>query len=239
MGISPFFASHDLPMTRSVDTPVADLETLDQKRERTAAILSALVSEYPDARCHLVFSTPFELLVGTILSAQCTDERVNRLTPGLFAKYPSPADFARAEPAALERDIYSTGFYRNKAKAIIACSRQIVERHGGEVPDTMEELTALEGIGRKSANVILGNAYGKPGIIVDTHIMRLSRRLGLTSSKDPVRIEKDIMELVPRESWTRFSNTVGEHGRTVCKARKPDCAGCVVRGLCPSVRLGE
>ena len=211
-----------------------DNETREEQKHRSLKVLRILVKTYPNAKCHLNYSTPFELLIGSILSAQCTDERVNRVTPGLFSKYPTPNDFASADQAELENDIFSCGFYRNKARSIIGCSKELVNKFHAEVPRTMLELTGLRGVGRKTANVVLGNAYGVPGIIVDTHIGRLSNRLGLSESKDPVKIEKDLNELIPHKSWTFFSNSLGDHGRNVCKARKPNCYDCTLRGLCPS-----
>jgi endonuclease-3 len=203
---------------------------------RVAAVLEQLRELYPDARCALDFRSPLQLLVATILSAQCTDERVNKVTPGLFAAYPDAAAFAAAEPAALERAIHSTGFFRNKAKAIREASADIVAKHGGHVPRTLEDLTALRGVGRKTANVVLGNAYGVPGIVVDTHVIRLANRLGLTGEQDPVKIEFALMPIVPRESWTLFSHWLILHGRAVCNARKPRCSACPLAPHCP--RLG-
>jgi len=209
-------------------------EPREEKKHRSLKILRILEKTYPNAKCHLNYHSPFELLIGSILSAQCTDERVNRVTPGLFSKYPTPKDFASAEQAELESDIFSCGFYRNKAKSIIGCSKELVYKFDGEVPKTMLELTGLRGVGRKTANVVLSNAYGVPGIIVDTHIGRLSNRLGLIESKDPVKIEMDLNELIPKKYWTFFSNSLGDHGRNVCKARRPNCYDCALRGLCPS-----
>lgn len=190
---------------------------------------------YPDAHCELNFSNPLELLIATILSAQCTDKRVNLVTADLFKKHRSAAAFANASLAELEQDIQTTGFFRNKAKNIKACCAALVERHGGEVPRTMEELTQLGGVGRKTANVVLGNAFGlNVGVVVDTHIARLSQRLGLTKHTDPEKIELDLMPLVPREQWTLFSHWLIWHGRRRCDARKPDCGGCEIAKLCPS-----
>jgi endonuclease-3 len=190
---------------------------------------------YPDAHCELNHSNPLELLVATILSAQCTDKRVNIVTRELFNKYRSAADYARADLAGLERDIRTTGFYRNKARSIKACGHALVERHGGSVPGTMEELIELGGVGRKTANVVLGNAFNfNVGVVVDTHVARLSRRLGLTGETDPAKIEQALMKLVPKEEWTLFSHWLIWHGRRRCSARKPDCAHCEISGLCPS-----
>ncbi len=190
--------------------------------------------EFPDAKCALDHETPHQLLVATILSAQCTDARVNLVTKDLFRKYPSPAAFAAADLDAMERDVKSTGFFRMKARAVVEMSRDVVTRHGGEVPRTMEELTALRGVGRKTANVVLGNAFGIPGVVVDTHVTRLSRRLGLTGEEDAARIERDLGALLPRGWWTIASHLLILHGRRTCKARGPRCGECAVRDLCPS-----
>src|SRR5262252_1751875 len=202
---------------------------------RVRAVIEQLQELYPDAKCALDFRSPLELLVATILSAQCTDERVNKVTPALFAAYPDAAAFAAADQGALEKAIHSTGFFRNKAKAIREASADIVAKHGGEVPRTLEELTALRGVGRKTANVVLGNAYGIPGIVVDTHVTRLSHRLGLTNETDPVRIEFALMPLVPQELWTLFSHWLILHGRAVCNARKPLCSQCPLSPHCPKL----
>ena len=207
------------------------MKTGDVKK-KARKVLQFLKKTYPDAKCHLVFNSASELLIGSILSAQCTDKRVNMITPGLFGKYPDLGAFSRASEEELQNDVRSTGFYRNKAKAIIGCSREIMQRHGGRVPCEMEDLVRLPGVGRKTANVIIGNYFRKPGIIVDTHIMRLSRRLGLTSGSDPVRIEFDLRECVPEKDWTFFSNSLGDHGRNVCKARKPLCSECGISRVC-------
>jgi endonuclease-3 len=198
-------------------------------------IFRALARLYPDAHCALDHEGPLQLLIATILSAQCTDVRVNLVTPALYARYPDAAAFASAVPRELESAIQSTGFFRNKARNIIACCRQIVDEHGGEVPGTMEELCHLPGVGRKTANVILGNAFGVPGITVDTHVGRVSRRLGLTTCTDPEKVERDLMTLIPRKDWTLFSHRLIFHGRRVCFARKPNCAGCALAKLCPKV----
>jgi endonuclease-3 len=208
-------------------------------RRRAKRTLDTLAELYPDAVCALDHETPLQLLVATILSAQCTDARVNLVTPALFARYRTAKDFAEATPAELEEYIASTGFFRNKAKNIRACCQAIVEKHGGEVPGTLEELIVLAGVGRKTANVVLGNSFDVPGITVDTHVGRLSRRLGLTTHEDPVKVEFDLMELVPQSEWTRFSHRLIFHGRRVCHARKPDCAGCAMKTFCPKVGVGE
>ena len=207
-------------------------------RERAKRLIKTWPQVYPNAHCELDFRNPLQLLVATILSAQSTDKRVNMVTPALFKKYRTAKDYADAPQAGLENAIKSTGFYRNKAKSIRGAMRAIVEKHGGKVPATMEELYALPGVGRKTANVVLGNAFHKnEGIVVDTHVIRLSQRLGLTKHKDPVKIELDLMKLVPREHWTDWSHWLIWHGRRRCFARKPDCGQCEVLGLCPSGKI--
>ena len=197
--------------------------------------IARLKSEYPDATTALDWENPLELLVATILSAQTTDVRVNAVTPNLFAKYPTAADYAAADPTELEEDIRPTGFFRNKAKSLRGMADAIVEDHGGEVPRTMDELVALPGVGRKTANVVLGNAFGiDEGVVVDTHVRRLSNRLGFTIENDPEKIEEVLMQAVPKRDWTVFSHLLILHGRSVCKARKPACADCIVNDLCPS-----
>lgn len=213
-------------------------ESLADLQARTKKIVAGLRKTYPDAHCELNYSNPLELLIATILSAQCTDKRVNMVTAELFKKHRSAADFANAPLAELEQDIKSTGFFRNKAKNIQACCRKLVERHGGAVPGTMEELIHLDGVGRKTANVVLGNAFGvNVGVVVDTHVTRLSQRLGLTKQKQPEKIEEDLMKLVPREQWTLLSHWLIWHGRRRCDARRPDCAQCEIRKLCPSAGM--
>jgi len=213
-------------------------------RERVAQLVKALPRVYPNAHTELDFKNPLELLIATILSAQCTDKRVNMVTPALFAKYRSAKDYAMASPTELENAIKSTGFFRNKAKSIRAATATIVEKFGGRVPDSMEELRELPGVGRKTANVVLGNAFGKnEGIVVDTHVARLSQRLSLTEQSNPEKIERDLMRLVPRKHWTNWSHWLIWHGRRRCYARKPDCANCEIFRLCPSgkifLRTGE
>ena len=213
-------------------------------RERVAELVEVLPEVYPGAHCELDFKTPLQLLVATILSAQCTDKRVNLVTPNLFARYRSASAFAQASPAELEDAIRSTGFYRNKAKSIRAATAAIVEKHGGKVPETMAALHALPGVGRKTANVVLGNAFGKDeGIVVDTHVMRLSQRLRLTKQTDAEKIEIDLMKTVPRKHWTMWSHWLIWHGRRRCFARKPDCQQCEILRVCPSgkvlIRAGE
>jgi endonuclease-3 len=212
--------------------------------ERAKALVEVLPKVYPDAHCELHFKTPLQLLIATILSAQCTDKRVNMVTPALFRKYRSAADYAAAPAAELEKAIQSTGFFRNKTKSIRAATAAIAREHGGKVPETMAELHALPGVGRKTANVVLGNAFQKDeGIVVDTHVVRLSQRLGLTTNDDPIRIEQDVMKLIPRAQWTNWSHWLIWHGRRRCFARKPDCRQCEILGLCPSggkfIRSGE
>jgi endonuclease-3 len=207
-------------------------------RSRARRIVRRLAELYPDARCALDYGNPLQLLVATILSAQCTDVRVNLVTPGLFARYPSTEAFARAEPKELETAIQSTGFFRNKARSIIACCRRLLAEHGGDIPSTMDALVLLPGVGRKTANVILGNAFAVPGITVDTHVGRLSRRLGLTKETDPDKVERDLMALIPKAEWTMFSHRMIYHGRQVCHARKPNCDGCALARLCPKVGVG-
>jgi endonuclease-3 len=210
-------------------------ESRENKKARTQRIIAGLEKAYPDAHCELNFSSPLELLIATILSAQCTDKRVNMVTPGLFQKYPDAAAFAAVSQEDLEEAIRSTGFYRNKAKSIRSMAADLIAKHGGQVPDTMEALTALAGVGRKTANVVLGNAFGKSeGVVVDTHVARLSQRLHLSKHKEPEKIEADLMQTVPRSDWTLFSHWLIWHGRRRCFARKPDCAGCEVQTLCPS-----
>ena len=197
--------------------------------------IARLKTAYPKARTALYWSNPLELLVATILSAQTTDVRVNAVTPNLFAKYPTAADYAGADPTELEEDIRPTGFFRNKAKSLRGMARALADDHGGEVPRTMDELVALPGVGRKTANVVLGNAFGiDEGVVVDTHVRRLSNRLGFTTQNDPEKIERDLMQTVPNRDWTVFSHLLILHGRSVCKARKPACVDCVVNDLCPS-----
>jgi endonuclease III len=203
--------------------------------QRVAAILTILEDLYPAPMTALHFATPLQLLIATILSAQCTDERVNMVTPGLFAKYPDAKALAGVPQEELEQEIRSTGFYRNKAKSIRACCADIVAKHGGEVPRTMEALTALHGVGRKTANVVLGNAFGIPGLVVDTHVTRLSNRLGLTDQKDAVKIEYALMPIVPESKWTQFSHWLILHGRKVCVARKPRCSICPLAPHCPRI----
>ena len=209
-----------------------------EEKKRVRQLIRVLRKEYPEARCSLDHTNPLELLVATILSAQCTDERVNAVTADLFRKYRTWEDYASAPAAELERDIHPTGFFRNKAKSIQGACRQIGERHGGRVPDRMEELLGLPGVARKTANVVLGNAYHiASGVVVDTHVSRLAARLGLSAEKTPEKIERDLTELVPESNWIDFSHLLIAHGRKTCKARNPECGRCVLATLCPSAGL--
>jgi endonuclease III len=211
-------------------------ETDQAKAKRTKKIIAGLQQAYPDVHCELNYSDPLQLLIATILSAQCTDKRVNIVTEKLFRKYRTAADFANADLADLEEEIKSTGFYRNKAKSIKTCCAALIARHGGQVPKTMAELIELGGVGRKTANVVLGNAFDiNDGVVVDTHVARLAARLGLTRETNPVKIETHLMKLVPQSQWTLFSHWLIWHGRRRCNARRPDCANCEIRELCPSV----
>ena len=210
-------------------------ENAAARKARARAIARALARAYPDARCALDYRTPWELLVATILSAQCTDAMVNRVTPALFAELPTPAALAAAPPARVEGLIKRTGFFRQKTKSIQATARAVAERHGGEVPDTMEALTELPGIGRKTANVVLGTAFGQPAIFVDTHVRRLANRLGLTFEDDPGKIERDLQVLLPPKEWTAFAHRLIHHGRRVCVARKPRCETCPLLRWCPQI----
>ena len=213
-------------------------ESAAARRQRAGEILGRLRSEYPDAHCALDHRDPLELLVATILSAQCTDARVNQVTPELFRRFPRARDYAEAGLDELERLIQSTGFFRNKARSLQGLGAALVERHGGEVPSTMEELVELPGVGRKTANVVLGNAFGiDEGIVVDTHVGRLARRLALTREEDPVRVERDLVEIFPRAAWTLLAHLLISHGRAVCRAPRPRCAQCVLADLCPSAEL--
>ena len=210
-------------------------ESLSARKKRTLNIVRALRRAYPEASTALSFSSPLQLLISVILSAQCTDARVNMVTPALFKKYKSAKDFARADQRTLEAEIHSTGFFRNKAKNIIGCCRALVEIHNGEVPSSMEELVRLPGVGRKTANCILGGAYGIPaGIVVDTHVARIAGLLGLTKHSDPVKIESDLCEIVNQEEWIYLGNALIVHGRGVCIARRPKCPECVLSRYCPS-----
>jgi endonuclease III len=209
-------------------------ESGEQMRDRVRRIIDILSSEYPDAKCTLDFTTAHQLLVAAILAAQCTDEKVNEVTPALFAQYPSVEAFAAADQAQLQDMVKPTGFFRNKSKSIIESARQIVTDYAGRVPDTIDELTALSGVGRKTANLIVGVVYGKPAVIVDTHVKRISGRLGLTRETDPTKIEFDLCEILPREDATRFNHLIVALGRTICKAPTPKCEVCKLAHLCPT-----
>jgi endonuclease III len=204
-----------------------------ERKERIAEILRRLDKMYPQATCALLHENPWQLLVATILSAQCTDKRVNEVTPGLFRKYPTPADFAAVRPEVLAEDIRSTGFFNNKAKSIVGAARRVMDEFGGKVPRTMEELLTIPGAARKTANVVLGTAYGiASGVVVDTHVQRISARLDLTKHTDPVKIEQDLMKIVPQERWILFSHQLILHGRALCVARTPKCAECDLNSVC-------
>ncbi|MCS7306342.1 MAG: endonuclease III [Thermoguttaceae bacterium] len=205
-------------------------------KKRIRQIIRLLAKAYPDAKCALLFTNPLELLVATILSAQCTDERVNQVTRSLFTKYRSAADYVKVPLAELEQDIRPTGFYRNKARTLQACCQQLVQEHGGQVPKDMEALVRLPGVGRKTANVVLGTAYGIPsGIVVDTHVSRIARRLGLTDKTQPEKIEQDLLAIVPQEEWIDFGHRLIHHGRRICTARKPKCSECPLSEVCPRI----
>ena len=206
--------------------------------ERAREIYDRLAEHYPDAKCALDYRTPYQLLVATILSAQCTDKRVNMVTPALFKRYRTPAAMADANPEELEEMIKSTGFYRNKTKSLVGMSKALVERHRGRVPEELDALVKLPGVGRKTANVVLGNAFDlNEGVVVDTHVARLSQRLGFTRHTDPVKIEQDLMRLFPSERWTMLAHLLIEHGRRICVARKPRCESCFLNDVCPSSRV--
>jgi endonuclease-3 len=215
------------------------MESLAEKKKRVLKIIQTLKKNYPNAECALTHDNPLQLLVATILSAQCTDVRVNKVTPALFKKYKTAHDFACAKTSELEALIRTTGFFRSKAKSIIHCCQSIEEKFGGKVPQTMEDLVQLRGVGRKTANVVLGNAYGIPGLVVDTHVGRISRLLKLTKNSDPVKIEMDLNELVPQKEWTQFSHLLILHGRAICVARRPWCSKCPISYLCPSSGIGR
>lgn len=215
------------------------LDLTDRKRQ-AAKVVKALAQGYPDAECALVHDSPFQLLIATILSAQCTDERVNLVTKDLFAKWSTPEALANLPTAKLEKAIQSAGFFRMKAKNIQGCCRMLVEKHGGEVPQSLEELVQLPGVGRKTANVVLGTSFGIPsGVVVDTHVTRLTNRLGLTSHQDAVKIEQDLMPIVPKKEWINFSHRLIHHGRRICKARKPLCNDCLMLKFCPQIGVDK
>jgi endonuclease-3 len=215
------------------------MDDLSARRRRAKTIYRRLGKLYPDAHCALHHSNPFQLLIATILSAQCTDQRVNLVTPILFAHFPNPAAFAQAELTEIEEVIRSTGFFRAKAKNIRAACQAIVERHGGQVPGTLDELVALPGVGRKTANVVLGDGFGVPGITVDTHVGRLSRRLGFTKQTDPVKVERELMQIWSKSDWTLYNHRMIFHGRQVCFARAPACSRCALIDLCPRIGVTQ
>ncbi len=220
---------------KAVKRPTAVSRRRKPTPELAREIYNRLAKHYPDAHCALDFTSPFQLLVATILSAQCTDKRVNMVTPALFKRYRTPAALAAANPEELEELIKSTGFFRNKTKSLIGMSTAVAEQHGGRVPDELDVLVKLPGVGRKTANVVLGNAYDKnEGVVVDTHVARVAGRLGLTKETDPVKIEQDLMRLFPRDRWTMLAHLLIEHGRTICEARRPKCEFCFLNDVCPS-----
>lgn len=208
-------------------------------REKVVEILKILKKTYPDAKCSLEYKNPWQLLVATILSAQCTDDRVNQVTPVLFKKFKNPAELGGASISEIERIIQSTGFYKNKAKALKESSQVMVERYDGQVPEDLEKLTHLRGVGRKTANVVLGNAFGIPAMVVDTHVGRLSRRIGFARHQDPVKVEYELMKLVPKEDWTIYSHLMIAHGRAICTARKAFCEKCPILSLCPQLGVAQ
>lgn len=213
-------------------------ETPEGRRKRVRKVIRRLRKVLPSPKIALEYVDPLQLLVATILSAQCTDERVNQVTPTLFKKYRTAKDYAEANMAEFEQEIRSTGFFRAKAKSIINCCKQLLEKHGGEVPQSMEELVQLPGVGRKTANCVLGGAFGIPsGVVVDTHVRRLAQRIGLSKEDDPEKIELDLMQVVPKKDWIEFGNMLIWHGRRTCQARKPNCPECVINDLCPSAEM--
>jgi endonuclease-3 len=232
-----------MPKKTAAKTPKKSPKTAKQAKSRivkghAGTIYGRLSAAYPDAHCALDFKTPFQLLIATILSAQCTDKRVNMVTPALFKRYPTPAALAAAKPEELEEIIKSTGFFRAKSKSLIGMATAVTERYGDRVPDEMDALVSLPGVGRKTANVVLGNAYDKnEGVVVDTHVSRVTQRLGLTKQTDPVKIEQDLVKLFPRDRWTMLSHLFIEHGRQICDARSPKCEICFLNDLCPSSRV--
>lgn len=209
-------------------------ESLKNKKSRALKILDKLSNEYPGAGCHLDYKNPFELLISTLLAAQCTDERVNAVMVPLYKKYKTPRDFLTLTQTELEHELRSINFYRNKTKSVLSCCASLVNEHKGEVPNTMDELTKLAGVGRKTANVVLGNCFGRPAIMTDTHLNRVSQRLGLTDSDKPEKIEMELKEIIPDEQQVKYSHVIGQHGRSICKAKKPLCAECAVCLMCPS-----
>ena len=214
------------------------IESNTRKRQRMAHIVSHLKKEYPDSKCSLHYKSPFQVLVATILSAQCTDERVNKVTQNMFSKYSEPADFATLSLEIIKKEIYSTGFYNNKSKSIKNMSIKIIKDYGGELPNTLEEMVELPGVGRKTANVVLGNVYGIPSIVVDTHVTRITNLLRMVKHKNAVIIEKELAKIIDKNDWTLFAHLLIDHGRAVCIANRPKCNNCVIAKLCPS-KLGD
>lgn len=214
------------------------IESLTKKKIRMENIVSILKKEYPNSKCSLIYESSFQLLTATILSAQCTDERVNKVTKGLFAKYPSPEDFVMLPLETIKKEIYSTGFYNNKAKSIKAMAEMVVNSHSGNVPNTLDEMVKLPGVGRKTANVVLGNIQGIPSIVVDTHVTRITNLLKFVKTKNAVKIESELSKLINKNDWTLFAHLLIDHGRAVCIANRPKCNNCVISNLCPS-KLGE
>ena len=214
------------------------IESLTKKKIRMENIVSILKKEYPNSKCSLRYESSFQLLTATILSAQCTDERVNKVTKGLFAKYPSPEDFVMLPLETIKKEIYSTGFYNNKAKSIKAMAEMVVNSHSGNVPNTLDEMVELPGVGRKTANVVLGNIQGIPSIVVDTHVTRITNLLKFVKTKNAVKIESELSKLINKNDWTLFAHLLIDHGRAVCIANRPKCNNCVISNLCPS-KLGE
>lgn len=210
-------------------------ESFEDKKSRAKKIVSLLSKKYPDAHCALDHENAFQLLIATILSAQCTDERVNKVTPALFKRFPDPKSYLGADISEVEELVKSTGFYKNKAKNIKACAEQLVEKHNGVVPKTMEDLHSLPGVGRKTANVVLGNVFGIPGMVVDTHVTRLSNRMGFVKGTDAVKLELELQKLIPKKDWTMYSHYLITHGRAVCMARSPDCKNCFLNMYCPQL----
>jgi endonuclease III len=209
-------------------------ESLLKKKIRALKIFDILEREYPEAACHLTYENPFQLLISTLLAAQCTDDRVNETMVSLYKTYRTPADFLTLKPEELESMLRAINFYRNKTKSVLSCCRALIDEHNSEVPRTMEELVKLAGVGRKTANVVLGNCFGVPAIMTDTHLMRVSKRLGLTSNEVPEKIEMDLKKIIPEDKQVKYSHIVGEHGRQACNARKPMCSECAVSSYCPS-----
>ena len=214
-------------------------ESISNQRKRMAEIVIRLKREYPDSRCSLIYESPFQLLVSTILSAQCTDERVNKVAHKLFAKYPSAKDFEKLQLDTIKKAIYSTGFYNNKAKSIKGMAIAVIDRHGGKLPDNLEDMVKLPGVGRKTANVVLGNVYNIPSVVVDTHVTRITNLLKFVKTRDAVKIEQKLMKIINRNNWTLFAHLLIDHGRAVCIANRPRCVACIIAELCPSNKGGN